>query len=141
MCRGGVSWVQLSVVAGALGACPDAVSLTCRGWCTGSPVGLLSGAVPGAGLCWAGHVRGVGQRGRAVGAAPLLRCLVRCRETPPGGRGSGAVPASAAGADAAALVPRHVHTRGQAAADPGRPRPAAAVGAAGPGPALPAEPG
>ena len=58
-----------------------------------------------------------------------------------GGDRAGAVPAAAAGADAAALVPRHLHAGGQAAADPGRPRPPAAVGAAGPGPALPARTG
>src|SRR2546427_367023 len=50
MCCGGVSWVQLSVEAGALGACPDAVSLSCRGWWTGHRITALADKAEVAGI-------------------------------------------------------------------------------------------
>ena len=107
----------------------------------GCSAGVVSGVVPGAGCGGAGVLRGTGQRRGPVGAAPLLRRLVRRRRPPQERRRLGAVPAAATADDAGALVSRHLRPGGAAAADPGGPGLRAVTGAPGPGPAVPAGPG
>ena len=76
-----------------------------------SAAGVVSRVLPGTGGVRAGHVRRVGQRRGPVGAAPLCRCLVRDRETPPGRRHCRPLPAATAPTGTGALLPRHVHPR------------------------------
>jgi len=89
-------------------AAPTAGSAGVGGWClgvragnqrvaagpAGPPAGLLSGTMPGTGPRWPRHVRGPGHRRSPVGAAPLLRRLVRYCQTPQRRRSDGAVPPS-----------------------------------------------
>ena len=103
----------------------------------GPAASLLPGAVPGTGRLRLGYLRRAGFRGCPVGAAPLLRRVVRGRQAPQGRGSVGAVPAAAPGHGAGPLVRGQVHAGRPGAAPAGRDGLPAADGAAGPGRALP----
>ena len=105
------------------------------------PLAGLPGAMPGTDRLRPGHVRRARQRRGEVGAAPVLRRLVRRRETPQGRRRVRAVPAAQAGPGPGPLVRGHVHPGRAGAAHPGREGPPAAAGPAGPRRPLPGRAG